>query len=232
MKQAEFDRFADEYDEQHREVVAITGEAPEYFAEYKIRVLADLAAKAAIVAQRVLDFGAGIGNSVPYMRRYFPGADLVCADVSQRSLDLAGRRFGRTSRFVLIESDRIPVEDGAFDVAFSACVFHHINHVEHVRWLEELHRVTRPGGMVAVFEHNPLNPLTVRAVRDCPFDENARLLRSGQLAASFKEAGWSNPQVRFHVFFPASLRALRFLEPSLTALPLGAQYSVTVRKQV
>jgi predicted SAM-dependent methyltransferase len=39
MDQVEFDRFADEYHNQHRANVAVTGEGPEYFAEYKIRKL-------------------------------------------------------------------------------------------------------------------------------------------------------------------------------------------------
>ena len=42
MDKAEFDRFADAYYDQHRENVAVTGEGPEYFAEYKIRQLRQL----------------------------------------------------------------------------------------------------------------------------------------------------------------------------------------------
>ena len=63
---------------------------------------------------------------------------------------------------MLIENNRIPAEADSFDVVFSACVFHHIPHGEHLNWLQELHRITRPGGLIAIFEHNPLNPLTVR----------------------------------------------------------------------
>jgi hypothetical protein len=41
MDAAEFDRFADEYGVQLRSTIAITGEAPSYFAAYKIRLLAE-----------------------------------------------------------------------------------------------------------------------------------------------------------------------------------------------
>src|SRR4051812_41527839 len=40
MEEAEFDRFADEYETQHRKNIAVTGESPDFFAEYKIRQLA------------------------------------------------------------------------------------------------------------------------------------------------------------------------------------------------
>lgn len=93
MNIAEFDRFADEYRNLHQANVAITGEALEYFAEYKVRALRAVTAGCATQPRRILDFGSGIGNSIPEFSRSFPGAELVCADVSQRSLDLATRRF-------------------------------------------------------------------------------------------------------------------------------------------
>lgn len=227
MEVAEFDRFADEYYQMHRANIAITGEPPEYFAEYKIKVLVEEARHYGVSAERIIDFGSGIGNSIPHFRRHFPAARLTGADVSQRSLEVAGARFPGQADRLRIDAGRIPAEDDRFDLAFSACVFHHIPHEEHVAWLRELLRVTRPGGMLSVFEHNPLNPLTVRAVNTCPFDENARLLRPSQLLRRCREAGWGQPRVRFHLFFPRALAALRPLERYLTRVPVGAQYSVS-----
>lgn len=227
MDIAEFDRFADEYHEQHRANIAITGEDPAYFAAYKIRLLADSLQDNGIEPGRLLDFGSGTGNSVPFFRQYLPSATLTGADVSQRSLDLAEARFPGGSRYVKIDDDRIPADDGYFDAAFSACVFHHIPHDQHVDWLRELYRVVRPGGLLSIFEHNPLNPLTVRAVNTCPFDINARLIRAGAFAKAYRQAGWLVPNIRYHVFFPRKLAALRCLDPRLAHVPFGGQYSVT-----
>ena len=230
MDTTEFDRFADEYRSLHLANLAITGEAPEYFAEYKVKALRAIAAGHDVQARHILDFGSGIGNSIPEFSRSFPRAELTCADVSQRSLDLAAQHFPGVAGSLRIEDDRLPIEDQAFDLAFSACVFHHIPHAAHLGWLRELHRVTRPGGLLSIFEHNPLNPLTLRAVNTCPFDANARLIRAGQLARCCRVAGWVRPQVRFHLFFPRALAALRPLERRLSWLPFGAQYSVTAMR--
>lgn len=227
MQPAEFDRFADEYDDQHRRNIAVSGEEPAFFAEYKVREFARALAGS---PSSLLDFGSGIGNSIPHFRNCLPGASLTCADVSERSSALARRRFPGPERYLAVEPGRIPAPDGAFDASFSACVFHHIPHEEHVGWLSELRRVTRPGGVLAVFEHNPLNPLTVRAVDTCPFDVNTRLISARTLAQAFRDAGWTDPRVRYHLFFPRALARLRPLEPYLSALPLGAQYSVTARR--
>jgi len=229
MDNAEFDGFADAYDDQHRENIAVTGEGPEYFAEYKIDRLRQIVETAGIEVSQICDFGSGIGNSIPFFRRYFPEATLTSADVSARSLELCRKRQPWSGNYLLIEDHRIPSEAAAFDVVFSACVFHHIPHGEHVMWLKELRRITRPGGLVAIFEHNPLNPLTVHAVNTCPFDVNAKLIFARDLAKRLAAAGWSSPRIQYNLFFPRALALLRPLEARLGWFPLGAQYVAIAR---
>jgi SAM-dependent methyltransferase len=230
MDAAEFDRFADEYDEVHAKNITVNGEKPEFFFEYKIRVLRRMAEDRNVAAESILDFGSGTGNSTPYLRRYFPGTRLAGADVSQRSLEVAEARFPGMSTGLRIKDQRVPAEDDAFAISFSACVFHHIPHEEHAHWLGELRRVTQAGGMLAIFEHNPLNPLTVRAVNTCPFDENARLIRAKELVERFRASGWKDVKAEYHIFFPHALAGLRGLEPYLSGVPFGGQYSVSAVK--
>lgn len=230
MNTSEFDQFADEYEQLHAKNIAITGEKPEYFHEYKLKRLEDFVRTSKVQVNEVLDFGSGIGNSTPFLKRHFPHANLTSADVSKRSLEIAESRFPGTFRSLGIEQNRIPAPDNFFDVIFCACVFHHIPHEEHVHWLGELHRVARPGALLTIFEHNPLNPLTVRAVNTCPFDENAHLIPANQFAEAYRQSGWRTPKTRFHVFFPRALSTFRFLEPHLAAIPFGGQYSITAIK--
>ena len=230
MDKAEFDHFADEYQALHRANIKASGEGPEFFAEYKIRDLARWVQRLAPQNPRILDFGAGVGNSVPFFASYLPGAALTCLDVSPRSLDIARERFPGLADYRLFDGQRLPFEDGAFDVAFTACVFHHVAADEHVALLKELHRVLAPGGFFVIFEHNPWNPLTARAVRDCPFDENAVLINAPTLQRRLLSAGFRSARRRYRIFFPAFLKALRVFEPWLAWLPLGAQYYILARK--
>lgn len=226
---AEFDLLADEYHDQHKANVAITGEGPEYFAEYKIADLANLVSEKGLAAGQLLDFGSGIGNSVPYFRKYFGQSELHCGDVSERSIEIAKARFPGKEKYALINRE-IPLPTHSQDIVFSACVFHHIPHDEHQHWLTELLRVTRPGGLLAIYEHNPLNPLTVRAVNTCPLDVNARLIRGGTMCKRAEEGGWEDARVDYKLFFPSMLKSLRPLERHLAWLGLGAQYRMVARR--
>jgi SAM-dependent methyltransferase len=226
---AEFDLLADEYQVQHKKNVAITGESPEYFSEYKISDLAELLHRLKLPTTKVLDFGSGIGNSLPYFRKYFSNSEICCADVSARSIEIARTRFPGQEKYVLIDKG-IPLPTASQDLIFSACVFHHIPDEEHLQWLTELHRITKPGGVLVIYEHNPLNPLTVRAVNTCPLDVNSHLIRGGTMSKRAFACGWEDGQVDYKLFFPAILAALRPLEVYLEWFCLGAQYRIMARK--
>jgi SAM-dependent methyltransferase len=233
MNEAEFDKFADEYYASLVAGIAISGESPEYFSEYKIADIARACphlSGAGDSAARILDFGAGIGNSVPYVRKHFARTELTCLDLSQRSLEVAEKRFPNQANCVRFDGARIPFAPDQFDIAYAMCVFHHISHADHVALLQELRRVIKPGGSLFIFEHNPFNPLTVRVVNTCPFDENAHLIRASQMKQRMLSAGFARVTTRYRVFFPHGLRALRLMEDALSWLPLGGQYSVQAFK--
>jgi ubiquinone/menaquinone biosynthesis C-methylase UbiE len=228
MEEAEFDKVAAQYRSMHAANIKITGEDPEYFAEYKVIDIANELAQR-VARPRVLDFGAGIGNSVPFFRRHLPGSRVTCLDVSRKSLEIGSELHGDQAEFTHYDGRTIPYENATFDVALASCVFHHIDHAEHVAQLREIRRALKPDGMLCLFEHNPLNPLTRHAVNTCPFDENAVLIGAPTMRRRVRDAGFGNARVKYRIFFPHFLRTLRSLEPKLTWLPLGAQYYVLAR---
>jgi ubiquinone/menaquinone biosynthesis C-methylase UbiE len=231
MHKAEFDKFADEYHVLHQKNIRLSGESTEFFAEYKIRDVFELITNQAHDPQQILDFGAGIGTSIPHFLRFFPDASLTCLDVSEKSLEVGRSRFSDLATFQSFDGKRIHCPDNTFDLVFAACVFHHIPHSAHFGLLREWLRVIKPGGTAVIFEHNPLNPLTVNAVNTCPFDENAELIRGTLLRKEMQKAGFQSVGLRYRLFVPGALRALRPLERWLHWCPLGAQYFVHATKQ-
>ena len=224
MDSAEFDQFAEEYTRLHARNISASGESPEFFARYKVSDVAEEQLRRGRQTNRILDFGAGIGSSVPHWSESFPLAKLVCLDVSERSLALGSGQFGKQATFCSFDGETIPFASGSFDVAFAACVFHHIPETLHVSLFRELRRVLARDGALYIFEHNPLNPLTRRAVDTCEFDRNAVLIRAGLLRERLREAGFRTVDIAYRIFFPGMLRALRPMERALRWLPLGAQY--------
>lgn len=228
MNQAEFDRFADEYDLQHAHNIRLSGERPAYFARYKVQDVANICAPEKV--SRILDFGAGVGTSVPYWREAFQKASITCLDVSLRSLEIARGRYPGIAEYRSFDGVTIPFPAYSFDVVFAACVFHHVDASQHVRLLGELLRVLTDSGRLFVFEHNPLNPLTRYVVNACPFDINAKLISAGAMRARLRAAGFTRISLAYRIFFPAALSFMRPWERVLTRVPLGAQYRLCAQK--
>ena len=91
--------------------------------------------------------------------------------------------------------------------------------------MREMRRVVRPGGLVCVIEHNPLNPLTRLAVARCEFDRDAVLLGAGTARKLMAGAGLRQIDSRYFVLLPWEATPARRVEGALSQLPLGAQYA-------
>ena len=132
--------------------------------------------------------------------------------------------------YAVSDGRSLPFEEGEFDVTFAVCVLHHVDPAERPRFMAEAARVTRPGGLVLVLEHNPHNPLTRRAVAACPFDEDVELPRRSEVARLAADAGLRVVERRYIVFFPWGGRVFDAAERLLAPVPLGAQYLVAATR--
>jgi len=230
MTEAEFDKYADDYYQMLKSGIKKSGEEPEFFAEYKIKDTLEVSRKLSFDPKVIFDFGSGIGNSIPYFRKYFPASKVICADISPKSLEISKKRFPGKEEYSKINEGGIDLPDESVDLVFSTCVFHHIDHKEHSFWLGELIRILKVNGVLIIFEHNPSNPLTVSTVKHCPFDVNAKLIPGGQLTTSIQKAGGRNIDLAYRIFFPNALSFLRPIEKYLKKVHFGAQYYVCARK--
>ena len=224
---SEFDQYVQDYKALIDRGAALTGETFEYFIELRVDTLAgELAATGAGAPLRILDFGCGIGATEKILRDRFPAASIHGVDASAESVKAADSMGLRDVTFHFSKSERLPFEDGAFDLVYSNGTFHHIDHGKHPAVFAELRRVLRPGGHLFVFENNPLNPLSVRAMRQNPFDAGTKMLLPWYLRRLVRSALLTARAPKYYVFYPKQLKRLRWSERYLRSVPLGAQYYV------
>ena len=226
-----FDAYAGSYQEAVERSIGFSGQGLDHFTRRKADELISLADRHMCEPRRVkaLDVGCGVGCTDRYVAGAF--GELHGVDVAAEAVERA-RRDNPEVQYAVSDGSSLPYSDGGFDLVFAICVAHHVEPVDRPRWAAELARVVRPGGVVALFEHNPLNPLTRLAVSRCEFDEGVELLGPGEAAALLSDAGLTPLERRYIVFFPGRRpRAMR-LEAHLGRLPLGAQHVVAARRDV
>lgn len=224
-----FDAYEARYRDTVNQAVGFSGLDVDFFTRVKADYIADLARAefGDLSGVRLLDVGCGIGNFHPLLTRHFGHVHGV--DISASSIERA-RQANPDVAYSVYEGHRLPYEDASMDVAMAVCVMHHVPPEQWPEFSAEMHRVLRPGGVALIFEHNPLNPLSVHVVNNCPFDEDAVLLRAPKTEALFREAGFSEVSRRFILTVPAFNDTIRKVDTWFSRVPLGAQYYVRARK--
>jgi SAM-dependent methyltransferase len=221
---ADFDRYGETYEAAVDSAIAFAGQEHDFYIEAKARRLLELVLRhLGSTRPRALDVGCGVGLVDRHLSSAF---ELHGVDVSPAMVERA-RAANPGVEYAVSESRSLPHDDGAFDLAFAVCVLHHVEPADRLPLLGEMRRVARPGGLVAVFEHNPLNPLTRRVVRNCAFDEGVELIGRRELERLYRSAGLDVVGAEYLLFFPWRADAL---ERAIRRLPFGAQYVVAGRR--
>lgn len=221
----QFDQFAGDYKQLLDRNLAVSGEDSGYFAEYKARYLARILPRD--FRGTVLDFGCGVGLLAGFLKQHLPGARVDGYDVSRQSIGHVDPELTREGTFTS-DYGRL---GGTYDLVVVANVLHHIPREERGPTIGKLASLLARQGWLAVFEHNPLNPVTRWAVDHCPFDQDAVLLARSEASSYLRGASLEVVRREYIVFMPRRLARLRPLEPWLAWLPLGAQYAVLGKKR-
>ena len=220
-----FDRYQDTYADEVDRAIAFARTDAAFFTELKATDLVSLSNRrlGSVSDVRALDFGCGTGALDGLLLPHV--GSVTGIDVSSGLLEVAAQQ-NPDAHYQQYDGGAIPFPDASFDLAFASCVFHHIDPGDRAAAAAELARVLRPGGVLAVYEHNPVNPLTRLAVSRCEFDEGVELLGRSETEGLLRGAGLAPAESRYVVFFPWRGRAFRAIERGLARLPLGAQYVV------
>lgn len=224
-KPAEFDAYSASYDGAVNKALNFIGAKVDFFTRVKADYVIELIEQRFHSTQNIdaLDIGCGVGNYHPLLQGKL--ASLSGVDVSSRCVEEAKKKNPDGSYFAY-DGSRLPFEDGAFDVAFTICVMHHVAPQQRRSFVQEAKRVLKPGGLFVVFEHNPLNPLTRRVVSNCDFDKDAVLLKPKETCALLDGAGFGLIKSRRILSIPPSTPLLRRIDSVLGLAPFGAQYYV------
>jgi SAM-dependent methyltransferase len=135
-----------------------------------------------------LDVGAGTGHLAQRLTE--GGVDVVALDPFPQMLARLRQRRPDIAT-VIAPAEEIPFPAGTFDLTYSVATLHHIAGPDRVRRaLAEMVRVTRPGGKIVVWDHNPLNPYWPLLMRRVPQDNGTeRLVPMREIAAGLRAAG-------------------------------------------
>jgi ubiquinone/menaquinone biosynthesis C-methylase UbiE len=114
-------------------------------------------------AKSVVDIGCGTGHVASVIAALDSEIAYTGVDVATAAVEGA-RASGRPGTYLVADTATLPFENASFDAAISLYALEHFTRPE--ASLQEMARVVRPGGLVAIFSMNYDRPLgTVSSIR-------------------------------------------------------------------
>lgn len=108
----------------------------------------------------IVDIGCGTGLAgAPLIENNF---NVTGVDPSEPMLEVARDRYPQ-AKWIRGTGEQLPFEPGSFDVAISAQAFHHI---DANKGIDEIKRVLRPNGIVAIWWKGLLGDDAIKQLRD------------------------------------------------------------------
>jgi len=156
----------------------------------------------------VLDFGCSSGRVVRVLGAYRPDLTWLGCDPNEDAIGWAAEHLPMARFFTSTTAPPLDLETGSVDRAYAISIWSHFGAESALAWLEEMHRVVKPGGGLLVTTHG-LDTLA-RQLRedlmthDSAAEATAAMLRAGhQYFDVFgedgdwgvKDPGWGNAYV-------------------------------------
>lgn len=114
--------------------------------------------------ESILDFGCGCGRMLLWLEALGKAHALHGTDVDAAAVAWCQENIPYAQVTVNAADPPLPYADNAFDLIFNHSVFTHIDERRQDRWLAELQRVTRPGGLLVLSVHGE------HALEEAPLD--------------------------------------------------------------
>jgi SAM-dependent methyltransferase len=104
-------------------------------------------------SRSILDFGCGSARVLPHVATFAPRASFSGCDVDAAAIAWAEHHYPALSWSVSRSEPPLPYAAESFELVYSVSVFSHLDEASQDRWLDEVRRVLRPGGIALLTIH-------------------------------------------------------------------------------
>ena len=128
---------------------------------------------------RVCEWGCGPARVIRHLGRHLnrSRARLYGTDYNRETIAWASKHLEGIEFLPNELAPPLPFEDGYLDCVYAISVFTHLSERSHFEWINELRRVLRPGGIIAVTTHSDASAARLLAEEGARYAEGKLVVR-------------------------------------------------------
>lgn len=182
----------------------------------------------------ILEIGAGTGLHAHYVTEHFPGVRYVGVDLSEKMIYKAQKKFlsgnGDNWNFFVADGNRLPFRTNSFDAVFISGSLHHFP--DPFKGLEEMYRIVKNGGTLALMEPNWLFPFNFFHGCFNPVERNMLRMRKRNLSIWASRLDLSSVTIENFIYTPPlsviDARHLDRIDHILGKIPIISSFSIMI----
>jgi SAM-dependent methyltransferase len=105
------------------------------------------------VRTRLLDYGCGCGRVAPFLMHFWPSLELSGCDIDAEAIAWDNANLKAGAFRAMTTAGPLPYGGQEFDLIVGVSVMTHLTRAEQHRWLAELARAQKPGGLCLLSTH-------------------------------------------------------------------------------
>ena len=102
---------------------------------------------------KILEVGCGEGANIKHFRSIGVDNNIVGIDFLKEKIDFCSEHKINDTEFYVADARKLPFEDNSFEITFMRDILHHLDD-DRKTVINELRRVTKPGGYIIIIEAN------------------------------------------------------------------------------
>ena len=134
---------------------------------------AERAGAGVLPAARVLDFGCSSGRVLRVLAAWRDDIEWIGCDPNGPATSWADEHIPGLTAFESPQEPPLPLDAGSIDLVYAISVWSHFGESQALRWLEEMHRIVKPGGAL-IFTTQGFPSLAFYLSRKLVTDDQAR----------------------------------------------------------
>ena len=103
--------------------------------------------------RRGLDFGCSSGRVVRVLQAVLPDIEWHACDPNAGAIEWAGKHLPAIDFRTSAQEPPLPYDDGSLDFVYAISIWSHFAEGAALRWLAEMRRLIRPGGLLVITTH-------------------------------------------------------------------------------
>ncbi len=126
----------------------------------------------------ILDWGCGPARIIRHLPDFFDNTNrFFGTDYNKNTIQWCSDNIKKITFKTNEINPPLKFEQNFFDVIYGISIFTHLSEINHQNWINELHRVTKPGGVVLITTHGAAFKMKMTNSEKKLFDNNQLVVR-------------------------------------------------------